>query len=411
MPRILVQPEYLRECSALLRQSASELQSIASHLGGALGGLAWEARRAAGVEGEWQHARSLAVHLATHAESLARYLDAKAQAFEQADYTSAANLAQVLGTFTQAQHSSLTWWTRFPARQLFPHVHPAYFLLNVGKRMEEILLTPLAGFTGLLGSLIVGTRFLRLVSPHWQNRLEQTIVNHPIAKGGLTRAEQQGFERASAASPSAILNQAFRLRNGSMVAARDLDGRTPLAGLDSTYGKPGQFPLKAPITSVPGERHPKLTEAVINQFGVETNPRYTRDTYTYCNTFASDYARAMGVPLPTKAEQGVKGDPAPLAAEPLYRWLINQSHERGWREVDPTTPHGLRVLLEHVNAGKPALATDPGHIAVIRPNQGNNVLSVKDIRIAQAGAQNVNDIRLGDAGLGTTFNPRYFVHD
>jgi hypothetical protein len=67
-------------------------------------------------------------------------------------------------------------------------------------------------------------------------------------------------------------------------------------------------------------------------------------------------------------------------------------------------------LADHVNAGKPALASDPGHIAVIRPNQ-SNVPSVADLRIAQAGAHNLNDIRLGDAGLGSTFDPRYFIHD
>jgi hypothetical protein len=258
--------------------------------------------------------------------------------------------------------------------------------------------------------MFAGFLFLQPAPTSWKKSLEDAASAQRIQKGGLERAPTPAPTTLPSASP-AILDQEFKTSSGALILARDLDGRTPLAGMDSIHGKPGQFPLDAPITSAPGQRHPELTNTLINQFGVENNPRYVRDAnYTYCNTFAGDYARALGAPLPTKAEMGIKGDPATIAAQPLNDWLTNHGGERGWRGLDPSNPDDLRALVEHVNAGKPALASDPGHIAVIRPNQ-SNVSSVADLRIAQAGAHNLNDIRLGDAGLGSTFDPRYFIHD
>jgi len=208
---------------------------------------------------------------------------------------------------------------------------------------------------------------------------------------------------------SAILNREVRLRNGAKVRVANLDGRTPVAGMDSIYGKPGQLPLKAVITSTSQNRHPDLYAAVIHQFGVEGNPRYAPDRYTYCNTFAGDVMRAMGVPLPTKADLGInKRDRATVGTQALYRWLLTKAGAQGWREVNPNTSEGLRLLQEHVNAGKPALAADEGHVAVIRPGQRAN--SVADLRIAQAGARNLNNVRLGDAGLGRVFRPRFFIN-
>jgi uncharacterized protein YukE len=220
---------------------------------------------------------------------------------------------------------------------------------------------------------------------------------------------------SESASPSSslppVLNQRVRLRNGAEVLPIELDGRTPVAGMDSIYGKPGQLPLQAPITSDSNNRHPQLYEAVIEQFGVEGNPRYTPDNYTYCNTFAGDVMRAMGVPLPMKMELGVAAnDRATVGTQHLYNWLNSpQARERGWREIDPNKPEDLRLLKQHVNAGKPALAADPGHVVVVRP--GQTAENVGDIRIAQAGARNINDIRLRDAGLGGPFRPRYYIHD
>ena len=70
-------------------------------------------------------------------------------------------------------------------------------------------------------------------------------------------------------------------------------------------------------------------------------------------------------------------------------------------------PSGLRTLVEHVNAGKPALASDANHIAVIRPNQ-MNPQSWKDLLIAQAGLENTLKEPLGNNTIGT---PQFFIHE
>ena len=215
-----------------------------------------------------------------------------------------------------------------------------------------------------------------------------------------------------------IINRQVTLIDGRTVSVRNLDGHTSVNGLDNPGrdGKPGQTPLIAPITSTPGNRQPAITAAVINQFGVESNSRYVPDPrwvdkngdpYTYCNTFAGDVMRAMGIPLPTKEEYlKIKGDHATVGAADLYRWLTKDSANSGWIHVDPSRPEDLRRLVNHVNAGKPALAADAGHVAVIRPGQPA-ITQVGELHIAQAGANNKNDLSLKEL----SFTPDFYIHD
>lgn len=200
------------------------------------------------------------------------------------------------------------------------------------------------------------------------------------------------------------LNQAVYLSNGNAVVANTLNGATPVRYMNSTFGKPGQLQLSATVTSRAGMRTGPLYAVIINQFAVGNNARYTRDSYTYCNTFAGDVMRAMGVPLPTKSAS----DQATVGATALYNWLRAGN---GWRQINPTTSQGLRDLITHVNAGKPALAADAGHVAVIRPGQSTSITRVHDLLIAQAGATNTNSGRLGALGYGTSFRPVFFIRD
>lgn len=407
MPRIIVHPDYLQDSSSLWQRCAEELRSIVNQLTAAMGSLDWQVRQSAGIEDGWNRARSSAYNLATQADSLARYLSAKAQSFGQADNESAANLSQVLGALTSQQQST-GFWDRFQSIQWL-QLQPLKALMEMGlpsAGIGAIIVMPLAGLTGILGELFIGTRLLREIPSSWQSKLDQAVPSTLLGNAQHT----QDIAPQKIAAP-AILDQSFALRDGRTVPSRSLDGLTPVVGMDSMYGKPGQLPLDAPITSGANQRDPVLTRAVINQFGVGSNPRYSPDgSYTYCNTFAGDYARAMGVPLPTKAEMGVNGDRATIGAEPLYHWLVEHGRERGWREVDPATPVGLQALIAHVDAGRPALVSDPGHVAVIRPEQ-TDVQVAADLTIAQAGLNSLNQGRLGDAGLGSRFNPRYFIHD
>jgi hypothetical protein len=201
-----------------------------------------------------------------------------------------------------------------------------------------------------------------------------------------------------------MLDKLITLVNGRTVKARDLDGLTPAKGMDSTYGKPGQLPLTAPVTSNTASRSALLYRAVIHQFAVGNNARYTPSSgYTYCNTFAGDVMRAMGASLPTKREYsgGALRDDATIGFPALYNWLNGQSN--GWRKVALSN---WSQVVAHVNAGKPALAVTTSHVAVIRPNQ-SNVSGWGQLRIAQAGASGriTNDTNL-------YFQPAFFViHD
>ncbi|MDY7078821.1 MAG: C39 family peptidase [Chloroflexota bacterium] len=116
MTRILVVPESLRLLSAQLQHAAGDLRAVEGRVGSALGGLAWEARQKAGVDGQANHARSQARALAAQAEDMSRYLAAKAQAFEDADGQGVSSVGQISASFNQWLQGSQAWW-RFPSQQ------------------------------------------------------------------------------------------------------------------------------------------------------------------------------------------------------------------------------------------------------------------------------------------------------
>ena len=188
--------------------------------------------------------------------------------------------------------------------------------------------------------------------------------------------------------------------------------------------------VDAPIKSAPGQRSASSYANVIDQFDVKAAAFAERYVAGGANSseprdgiFAGDVMRAMGVPLPTKGNLGKGGtntkytDPE-TAAEWLQndylnkriRWVTSPDDkglESDWVQIDATKPEGLRILVEHVNAGKPALASNSNHIAVIRPNQ-MNPQSWKELLIAQAGLENTLKDNLGINFIGT---PQFFIHE
>ncbi|MFZ5856403.1 MAG: hypothetical protein ACOYZ6_06195 [Chloroflexota bacterium] len=220
-----------------------------------------------------------------------------------------------------------------------------------------------------------------------------------------------GAASACNASCQQMLNQSVTLLSGKTVQARNMPGTEPVKALNNGYGKPGQWPFdyktmpKTPVKSDTSNRHGDLYLAVINQFGVNSNVRYTRTSYTFCNTFAGDVARAMGHAFPQKSSS----DPATIGFPALYNWFKDSSSKSGWTKLDVSKPEGLQKLIAHVNAGKMAVAINSGHIAVIRPGQGN-VTKLGDLRIAQAGAKNNVNISLS-TGFGSTSTPLIFIHE
>jgi hypothetical protein len=171
---------------------------------------------------------------------------------------------------------------------------------------------------------------------------------------------------------------------------------------------------------------------VIDQFDVasaELAGRYKAggagNADTRCNIFAGDVMRAMGVPLPTKGNLGQgQGDPNATYTDPMTAqsrllndylnrripWVASATDKgtlSDWVEIIPDTPAALNRLIAHVNAGKPALVSDAGHIAVVRPDQPA-LQSRQDLIIAQAGASNFLSGALRGHFTGT---PQFFIHD
>ena len=180
----------------------------------------------------------------------------------------------------------------------------------------------------------------------------------------------------------------------------------------------------APMQNVHWQRRAENYRAVIDQFDVQhSHPgRYKRGgagvRSSRCNIFAGDVMRAMGVPLPTKGELGTGHgnlqftDTTTANATDLFRWL--STGYGGWYRIDPNNPNDLGRLLDHLKDGKPTLASDSGHIAVVRPDHLPNVITpynLGDLHVAQAGAFNYNDIALWDVSYGDKFKPVFFIHE
>lgn len=141
------------------------------------------------------------------------------------------------------------------------------------------------------------------------------------------------------------------------------------------------------------ERNAYSYSNLLNQFHVETNPRYAV-TYkdgtkeTKCNIFAQDVTAAMGAPLPK------------LMANDIGDWLNTKAEggANGWKRIS------VREAEEAANQGKPTIALweNPdgphGHIAMVRPGTPNDTRGVAEAQSGGSGAV------LNATHLKTAFN-------
>ncbi|MDF2629350.1 MAG: hypothetical protein K0R39_3181 [Symbiobacteriaceae bacterium] len=91
MERILVNPDDLQELARDLRQYGEELHEVGGRIQSAVYRMSWETRSRANVNSRTDEARNQAQRLAERFDTLARYLERKAEAFEQADRPTADN--------------------------------------------------------------------------------------------------------------------------------------------------------------------------------------------------------------------------------------------------------------------------------------------------------------------------------
>lgn len=207
------------------------------------------------------------------------------------------------------------------------------------------------------------------------------------------------------------------------------DGSEPAHGMDSIKGKPGQWQLDPVVKSDISNREANLYEDVINQFAVEENSRYDNDGHTYCNTFAGDVARAMGVPFPKKNEYTSQNCPSTIGfneykgGRDLWSYFTGNDQPRnaqtdGWSELNFKD---LSTLESHVNSGKMAIAITyyptkdgkwAGHISVIKPNQTIN--NFESIAVASAGSKISNNSTIGEqfgGPINIGYPPKIFIVD
>jgi hypothetical protein len=166
-------------------------------------------------------------------------------------------------------------------------------------------------------------------------------------------------------------------------------------------------PVHAPITGCSSHRHADLLDAVIDQFSVETNPRYTpRDTSgdgktdTHCDAFVHDVTRALGAEVPNwwRGRE--------LSANGMCDWLLSTGKHFGWAEARPGEALGA------ANLGRPAVAAwknpaGSGHVAMVRPT----LTPMTAMQLAQAGRKNLSRANLV-ACFGTNAKDvRFFIHD
>jgi hypothetical protein len=175
-------------------------------------------------------------------------------------------------------------------------------------------------------------------------------------------------------------------------------------------------PAYPDFTNGSDNRNPDSYRKALEQFHLETNPRYTpRDVSgtgridTFCNIFLWDGSRALGCEIPHfrlfyKVEAGqvvLTGNE--FNANAVASWFAGKADEEiGWREVPEI------LARERARGGYPTVAIwnnlgGIGHVAFVLPSSDVT-------RIAQAGGTNFFDGPI-TRGFGTVSRPKFYTHD
>lgn len=150
------------------------------------------------------------------------------------------------------------------------------------------------------------------------------------------------------------------------------------------------------VVSTTGNRSAELYNEVIDQFNVETNPRYevnkNGENDTYCNIFMWDVTSAMGAEIPHYVDPetlepmyypDVEGAQE-MNANAIYNWLGEVGEEYGWYQVTAEQAQNL------ANEGHPAVTArynsgGHGHVQVVCPSEDGTYDAGRGVAVAQAG--------------------------
>ncbi|HEC35288.1 MAG TPA: NACHT domain-containing protein [Anaerolineae bacterium] len=167
MTRIQVDPEQIRDLAYQMAQAGRQIAEVHSRLANGwtrLHAARWEGRHRTGVEGLWQKAQSQASMLADRATVLSRFLDERANAFQEAEHVSVAALSQVVAEIETLSAATRDWvsgllqrFTSFP-REAVERV------LRLGEIFEHVNWSSLLGGLGLV-SILKGLGVSNVPSP------------------------------------------------------------------------------------------------------------------------------------------------------------------------------------------------------------------------------------------------------
>ncbi|MDR0858773.1 MAG: hypothetical protein LBN97_07075 [Oscillospiraceae bacterium] len=190
-------------------------------------------------------------------------------------------------------------------------------------------------------------------------------------------------------------------------------GAYTAAGIPSNAG----LPVNPPLRGGESERSPELYNDIIEQFGVESNPRYTPGKLgaTWCNIYVWDVTSAMGAEIPhyTDAQTGeprtypdVAGA-IELNAAAVDDWLETKGAEYGWREVS------AEIAQAAANAGLPTVGTsgDVGHVQMIVPSRDGTYNPATGPAVSQAGSKNYSYTTVNQTYKASALpQVRYWTH-
>ncbi len=196
--RIRVIPSELRAMAALWQQAAQRLEEVNLQVQQAWSNLDWEVRQEAALEALIIQARRQALALQEEARRLARFLEERATAFEQADQEGVTLLSQVAGVWMAA---SGRWTATQPLAPLSLPAARVRSILSLGgilgpvsaPRWELLRLEPEEGRAlvdfgadmalsrveplGLLQDLLDTARI-----PSWQQRVDEALRAWEMAR-------------------------------------------------------------------------------------------------------------------------------------------------------------------------------------------------------------------------------------
>ncbi|HNR95919.1 MAG TPA: WXG100 family type VII secretion target [Anaerolineae bacterium] len=163
--RIRVDPDRLRHVGGVLSRASEDLHSVERRVKSATSNMDWEIRSSGHVDGQANEARRRVAALAEQLSDLARYLNARAQAFEEADRRSPSPIPPQI-RFERPGSSG--------GSAFVPGTVPGRFHVDAPGGGPEAALTSVAAVVGIIGLGIIGAGAVLVPGVFWDRKASAT---------------------------------------------------------------------------------------------------------------------------------------------------------------------------------------------------------------------------------------------